>query len=337
MNDALRGKRSQRRIEAGGTTLMMGSIKKLFRQAVGLHDTCEQEQRADPGQVTCPYDVELDSKGLFIVGSARSGTSILSRCLNSSPDVYLMDESNLHVNWRYEDFPGFLGNMHRSFGNIPYKGNCLPDCPNPVSNAMEYCSWFASRFRYFGEKLAFGPHYDAGYLQDLFFSFNLKFFFQSTYILTIRSPYQTCESMRKLFPDRSVPKLIDAWARTARLLIHVYTCFPNRRYWLFHEEQTMERILELARCLGISLCLPEAAFDRRRQNHYQRKIEPSTELDECDAIYRELRDAFCPDTFQLSRPGDPMSFFLGVDRRLDAVLKATENQMGNRDLTQRAA
>jgi len=57
----------------------------------------------------------LSDRGLFVVGHARSGTTILLDALNSSRDVYCLGEANLHKTIEKTDFSIWFNTMHRSF------------------------------------------------------------------------------------------------------------------------------------------------------------------------------------------------------------------------------
>src|SRR5204862_6445007 len=65
----------------------------------------------------------LEKQGLFVVGHARSGTSILMQALNTSPDIFLLGEANLYVEGLRIGFPRWFNDMHRQFGNTLGKGS----------------------------------------------------------------------------------------------------------------------------------------------------------------------------------------------------------------------
>ena len=62
---------------------------------------------------------------LFIIGVARSGTTVLQNALNASPDIFLLGEPDI-----YDDhsagFASRYNAMHAAWGNQPAKSSYLP-------------------------------------------------------------------------------------------------------------------------------------------------------------------------------------------------------------------
>ena len=61
-------------------------------------------------------------RGLFVIGHARSGTTILADVLNTSDDVCCLVEPYFHRSVDVENFAESFNSMHRGFGNPPIKG-----------------------------------------------------------------------------------------------------------------------------------------------------------------------------------------------------------------------
>ncbi|MHC4179760.1 MAG: hypothetical protein ACYSWU_19805, partial [Planctomycetota bacterium] len=125
----------------------------------------------------------LSKSGVFIVGNARSGTTILFKCINLAKDVYLLGEGNLYANHGNPEFRSSYNETHEHLRNPRAKGFFLPEPPVSLQGGMAYMAWLARHYRYVGDKLAFGvgctrdgvPH------QDAFFEFQTRYFFLAKY------------------------------------------------------------------------------------------------------------------------------------------------------------
>ena len=77
----------------------------------------------------CEDDIRrngLYEKLIFIVGNARSGTTIVANILNLSESIYVMEEANLFIHLTRPDFPQWFNAMHRDLGHAPRKGRYVP-------------------------------------------------------------------------------------------------------------------------------------------------------------------------------------------------------------------
>jgi hypothetical protein len=63
-------------------------------------------------------------RGLFVIGHARSGTTILADVLNISDDVCCGAVFNRSID--VENFAESFNSMHRGFGDPPIKGYWIP-------------------------------------------------------------------------------------------------------------------------------------------------------------------------------------------------------------------
>jgi len=173
------------RFGAGGRTVLHNSF-----------GTFEEQISAAPN---------IDTQGLFIVASARSGTTIFQHCLNSCADIYLLGEANLALNFWREDFREWYNQMHRSLGNHRSKSTVALDVGNGGDDPARFLIAQSQRFRYVGEKIAFGPHgmYFETTHQEAMLQFHIRFFYRSTYFFMFRRPYSVYTSMKKLLPDKA--------------------------------------------------------------------------------------------------------------------------------------
>lgn len=179
--------------------------------------------------VTNRIGLNPDQRNLFIVGHARSGTTIMGDLLNSSSSVELFAELNgFLLDWNREFIREF-NERHGSNGYMARKGYYIPPTlggmtPQELLDHRKQC------YRYVGEKIAFGPHgifagnSDA---QEYFLSFHNLHYLSANYIFTMRSPMASLVSMRKLFPSHSCSQLLFGWLRSMEVILSASFLFPH--------------------------------------------------------------------------------------------------------------
>jgi hypothetical protein len=146
-------------------------------------------------------DLSLSHRGIFVVGHARSGTTILLDALNSSRDVYLLGEASLYKQIENLDFSIWFNNMHRSFNNsIIKKSAYIPYLPD--QDGWSVLQNISETYKFIGEKVAFRQE-ELGYDYASFFNFSSKYFNRSNYICVVRSPVNVTSSNINMFMDGS--------------------------------------------------------------------------------------------------------------------------------------
>jgi hypothetical protein len=293
----------------------------------------DAQQRAEAAAPP-PYLEMLDRKGLFIVGNARSGTSILCDCLNSSQEVMVLLEADLYFQHGRTNFVEHFNAKHRGWGHPPGKGHYLPPSPCPEQCALAELARHAQHFRYVGDKVALGPGWliEGRTPQEVLFDFQARYFYHSRYFLTIRQPTECVWSMSKMFPHLPVEELIRCWLRTLQVQLRMYHVFPNCWVvfleWLNH--QLLERIGEI---LGIHLHMPPDAFGKGNQQSRLNGqalpplLEPRRDiLNRCHAVYDMLRRIFDSATLRVS--DRRLRYFISrkvfwrrMERRFDRLLR----------------
>ena len=281
---------------------------------LGLQSLCELEA--------------LSRKGVFVVGNARSGTTILQKCLNLSKDVYLLDESNVYVNHSKPEFHSWFNRQHQEFKNARAKGTFIPEPPVPLDGGLAYLAWLARHYRYVGEKTAFGPHgtWDGAPFQDACLRFQGRFFFLGTYFLIVRTPVECVWSMHKMFPDATVESLIESWLRSVSVCMDFYAAFPNC-YLLFFQDLTDETITVLSQILQTEIPLPSGMLcERRKASRLPAGQIPEDlsafrkPLEDCLEIFDHLRRVFSPHTLRYDST-DAIARFSGLlERKVTAAL-----------------
>lgn len=136
---------------------LLESIDARLDLLTSLRSDSQTSQKPSP-----PFDSEtlkkFESQGLFILGSARSGTSVLAKCLNRCPEIFMLEEPNFFQYDHIEDFAAFFNAMHESFGNSPYKGTYVAPPIVAEKGPLGLMQRLCRQYRYAGEKVAIGPH-----------------------------------------------------------------------------------------------------------------------------------------------------------------------------------
>lgn len=241
----------------------------------------------------------IESQGLFILGSARSGTSVLTRCLNSSPEVFLLEEPNFFQHEHIQDFAAFFNAMHAAMGNFPFKGTYVPPPAAPENGPLGLLHRLCRQYRYAGEKQAIGPHDYPPNWKQLFLDFNAKYFLRSRRLITIRRPSETLWSMHKLFPASPVPRLFEAWLESLSLSIDVYRVCPNSSLMFFEDfgKPALDRLGEM---LGVKFGVPASVLGKHQicsqldDGELPPVLKPYAELcRDCSRLYGEFREFAC--------------------------------------------
>ena len=275
----------------------------------------------------------LGDKGLFVVGNARSGTSILCDCLNLSPEIFLLGEANVFLQHRREDFADWFNQQHAGLKNRRGKGTYIPPPPAAESGGMA-ALWRMGQFhRYVGEKIAFGPHgkYGGQSSQELFFAFHARFFYSSHYFLTLRAPAECVWSMAKLFPKKDPRELYECWVSSLKIQLDLLHTLPNV-YAVFFEDLKAGTFATINALLGTRIDVGTGVL---RDDHKQSTLADDrlpAELsayqplnDQCLAVYRDVKEAFSPETLTFKPTAAKYvsancGFSAKMQDRLDAIL-----------------
>lgn len=202
----------------------------------------------DGGQPLPPLSLDQDQFA-FIVGAARSGTSILAAMLNNSKGVICLSDDNLYAHAYLTGFREWYNGMHRPNGINPQKGLYLPEFPKKDGYGF-YCYYNIQKsYGLVASKFAFGP---TSQFQDRFYDFHLSHFLGSKYICTIRRPDESIFSMSKLFPNDSYTIHRKTWLLTTRLIMSVLLSFEHT-ILLDHRELSPDIPKRLTEFLGVQI------------------------------------------------------------------------------------
>ena len=297
----------------------------MAAQARPMEPLAKPKTVANEGGLPVKSLLKLGRQGLFILGCARSGTTILTKCLNHSPEVFMLEESNFFLNGQIDDFTTFFNAMQEGWGNCRYKGTYVPPPMTAEHGPLPMLARLAQGFRYVGEKVAIGPHdYPADWARR-YLNYQARYFLRAKYLLIVRVPTESIWSMHKKVPGRPMARLFETWLRSLNLSIEVYRNFPFVR--VIHFEQLGPQILErMADFLGTELTLPEGMVSQRYIHSRLAEDELPAPLSEhadwcreCLAIHRELHEHTTAEALIHAGSDNEWEFLDRLQRRIALV------------------
>jgi hypothetical protein len=324
-----------------GITAKLTALGEPLSERHDLQSPCVGATDAAPpgGQDAAP-DLEalraLENQGLFILGCARSGTTILTRSLNRSPEVMLLEEPCSFLHESIGDFVGFFNHLHVSMGNRPMKGTYLPESRTSETGPIGTLLRLSGDYRYVGEKTAIGPHdYPLNWAQA-YLDFQAKYFLHAKYLYILRTPLESIWSMHKMFSDRPIERLFEAWLRTIALSLDAYHVFPNSRL-LFFDDLGQTMIDRLSDWLATPVPTMPGTFGRTyiysalRPGDVPEPLRPYSDLcRQCTALYQDLRENFSNDEHIYRGPTTEWAYFDTVLRRIQSLIdNLSPSESGN--------
>jgi hypothetical protein len=257
------------------------------------------------------------SRMVFIVGAARSGTTALQTALSTNPEVFLFGEANFFWENLRPRFRARYNAKHRMFGYPPSKLNDCPVVAPERATWSETLTALASDYRFVGDKISFGG-YKEGRWPSEFLSFHRRYFHGAAYLLLFRNPRDTILSARSTFGIQNLVPWARAYIAAQRVLIRLRLHFP-RTVPVFLETVDANTFQTIEHCLNYSLPLAPSVFrrmDESARDAQQVPPELSRVVNDLAAMYPALRDAVFQ--FDSSRSTSP---FEAIDARLTGIYK----------------
>jgi Sulfotransferase family len=232
----------------------------------------------------------LSHNGLFVVGHARTGTSILQTALNTSPEIFLLGEANLHITHSKPCFAVWYRTMHESFHNPPSKSTSCPDPDDSTGDAWDVLLTLRQHYRLVGDKLAFRSRH-LGYDFSGAFRF-LQDYFTGAYIIgTLRNPRDVLASNGKMFRPDDINVYALSYLECLALEIDL-VCTFDRATIFVHENIVPDTFTRLGNWLGCDL---SDAYARYYEPHFSEPRHTVPDglridlLDVADYYYQSLR------------------------------------------------
>lgn len=281
-------------------------LKSLRPQPYSVSVVSEPPQgtvRGVPHAEEGPYQI-LNRSGLFVVGNARSGTTILMDILNSSPEVFLFSEYNLHILRRFPatDFGYGPSNRLEAFvarrlDQFPLYEKCSQIQPWLLELNDESMLWnhLSRHFPYVGDKIAMGAADYGGYSEpqlalELFK--NIPF---ASAFLPLRSPIDAAASMRRKFSEIPSSRIVESVRDSLRCVLELYALM-GRSVLVFHEDLQPAIIDEIAEHLQTKLTVSPDLVSKefvtpwKDDPELKRMFPEWRALQELEEIYERIRE-----------------------------------------------
>jgi Sulfotransferase family len=204
----------------------------------------------------------------FILGPARSGTTILAQIINANDRAFLTTEANFYQAGPHPDFREWYNGQHLLFQNQISKISYAPHFNYPGEH--EWWKWLARTAEYYdvvGDKMAFTDHHVIKNSSVEFMPFFEARFFESRYIWIFRDPVQTILSSTVLW-DTDPLVLIRSWASMVKLWADFIRVFPFT-ITILHADLNDSKTVELGTFLGLDLSGSGRLLDSREQRQHQ--------------------------------------------------------------------
>jgi hypothetical protein len=223
-------------------------VKRLFRRGrAGTPRWSEAAAVVQPFSRRC----------LFVIGAARSGTTMLQNAFNASPDVFLLGEPAFE---RDTGAPGFAARYHAlqaENGNLPNKSTALPPV---LPNDPPWWIWLrrlSEHHHRVGAKIALNPGDNADHAALL--ALFGQVFYDAAYIFIFREPLAAAVSLRRMgaLPGRTQaawPDLFGNILSAMRLYVRMAALFPNVTA-LLHEDINAGTFARLGAAAGCDLSM----------------------------------------------------------------------------------
>lgn len=232
------------------------------------HDLPEGMQAAEPsgGELHA-----IEQQGLFIIGAARSGTTVLQNALNDSREIFLFGEPVFHEDPGTPDFSARYNQKHRAWGNQENKSSFCPRFFEDDAPWSAYFSHLATMYRYVGSKLVINPQKSEETCREVF-DFHCRHFYRSHYVFTFRNPIDVLMSTRGLAElngdtAASYDMVLRSFVRVVGLYIRMLRNLPAVSA-VFHESISETTFHDLGAELGVDLSSAARYYDTKRVRHY---------------------------------------------------------------------
>jgi hypothetical protein len=220
-------------------------------------------RRRFPGQA----DLLPAERGLFVVGPARSGTTILQNALNHCPEIFLLGEPDLHLDPGTPGFAARYEAMHRSWHNQPTKSSAMPPVAKEDGAWEAHLAALGHHYRYVGSKIVVNARRVDDW-QDRFLRFHCSRFYTARYLFVFRDPAKVVHSTRAFqglggTEVASAAEILRSIAAAILLFTRMARTMPHVRA-MAHEDADAELFADLADWLGVPLDGAAGYYDATR-------------------------------------------------------------------------
>ena len=210
----------------------------------------------------------IASRCAFVLGPARSGTTILGQIVNANDRAFMTGEANFYLAGPHPDFREWYNNQHVVFRNHISKISYAPHFTYPGEH--EWWQWLARAAEYYeivGDKMAFTDQNICTCNSHEFMPFFEARFFESRYMFIFRDPLQTVLSSAMLWNKDPLP-LIRSWASIVKLWADFIRVFPYTMT-ILHADLNESTIAQVGTFLGLDLGESGRLLDAREQRQHE--------------------------------------------------------------------
>ena len=213
----------------------LGTANDALRASIGMLEAEAQQVSTARSVALIEEEIEtcreIAEKCVFIMGFARSNTTITLGMLNCADNALLLGEADFFLDHHGENFTKWYNDQHKDFENQITKSSYAPDFVPEKSH--KWWQWLKEASKFYdciGEKIALS-HYHLGESRpDIFRAFHEARFISSRYIFTLRNPIDVLLSSAKLMnltTDQDMTRLMLAWLDFMQLWADSIRIFPR--------------------------------------------------------------------------------------------------------------
>jgi hypothetical protein len=223
---------TQREIEAKIESTIPPQLEAISNAVHSLYDHAMTRNEEGLRKTEIEACRSLQNRSIFIIGFARSCTTITAQMLNTSDDAYILGEANFFMRTKEEGrFRDWYNDQHVSFKNQVTKTCYAPDfLPSEPHQWWQWLEEAAQNYPFVGDKMALTYGHFQQFSPEFIQAFFEARFYLSKYIFLLRDPRQTLLSVRKLFNyanDEDIMPQVIGWLTYIKLWCDWIRVFPH--------------------------------------------------------------------------------------------------------------
>jgi hypothetical protein len=213
--------------ERGGLEAQLEGLSRQLDE-IRLTEAARDAARSNEEIATCKA---LADKCVFVVGFARSNTTITLEILNCAANALILGEAEFFLGDRADRFSDWYNEQHRDFQNQITKSTHAPDfLPDTPHSWWQWLDSAAGLYDRVGEKVALSDYQLSQAPPDTFRAFYEARFLNSCFIFMLRNPIDVLLSSAKLMSivdDAGMARLCAAWLDFIELWADFIRVFPR--------------------------------------------------------------------------------------------------------------
>ena len=236
---------------------------------------------------------KVSERSIFVIGFARSNTTITVEMLNCANNALILSEANFFLGEHGENFRRWYNDQHVSYQNQVTKSSYAPDFS--LGQAQSWWEWLNDAGKLYdvvGEKVALTHHHLNAVPPQQIQSFFESRFLSARYIFMMRNPVDVLLSTAKLIgaeTDEQMALQCIAWLNYMQLWCDSIRVFP-RTMTLVAERFGPETVRQIESFTGLELGDAHVLINpANKRRHRLTSKFPTLELfrSDLDAIYAD--------------------------------------------------